>query len=327
MRDQLKKFSQKTLWDINSATSSPELASGATPSVPQNGQMTDRFGPVLAHVSPSPQQGRKAVSTTNGTSGPSSSGLSVSANLSQSLANRLRLKTDLLGSTLFRLIWKERTTPSGRLIPALRASVLRTSGKDSTGWPTPNTPSGGPNVKSTAKHTGGMDLDGAALLTGWPTTRQADGEKNVRSLEGSLREIERKGSPQDLCQASQIAGWGTPVANDDNKSVEAHLAMKKRMGERDGTGANRTAITSLAVQAKAAFWSTPRANKWGFPDAHGSQEKPMGIGKKQIGFPVSIEKSGQLNPAHSRWLMGLKIAWDSCGAMVTLSSRRKLKHS
>jgi len=31
-------------------------------------------------------------------------------------------------------------------------------------WPTSNTPSGGPNTKSTPTHTGGMDLDGAALL-------------------------------------------------------------------------------------------------------------------------------------------------------------------
>jgi hypothetical protein len=31
-------------------------------------------------------------------------------------------------------------------------------------WPTPNTPSGGPNTKSTPTHTGGVDLDGAVLL-------------------------------------------------------------------------------------------------------------------------------------------------------------------
>jgi hypothetical protein len=48
------------------------------------------------------------------------------------------------------------------------------------------------------------------------------------------------------------------VANDDNKSVEAHLAMKKRMGERDGSGANRTAITSLAVSVQLATWPSPR---------------------------------------------------------------------
>lgn len=33
-------------------------------------------------------------------------------------------------------------------------------------WPTPNTPSGGPNAKSTTTHTGGMDLEGAATLLG-----------------------------------------------------------------------------------------------------------------------------------------------------------------
>jgi hypothetical protein len=44
--------------------------------------------------------------------------------------------------------------------------------------------------------------------------------------------------------------WPTPVANDDNKSVEAHLAMKARMG------GNRTEITSLQVMAKTAAWPT-----------------------------------------------------------------------
>ena len=46
--------------------------------------------------------------------------------------------------------------------------------------------------------------------------------------------------------------WGTPVARDDQKSPEAHLAMKARMG------GNRTAVTSLTVQAK--LWPTPRAH-------------------------------------------------------------------
>src|SRR5882672_260027 len=49
--------------------------------------------------------------------------------------------------------------------------------------------------------------------------------------------------------------WPTAVAKDDGKTPEAHLAMKQRMGERDGTGANRTAITSLAV--KVQKWPTP----------------------------------------------------------------------
>ena len=50
---------------------------------------------------------------------------------------------------------------------------------------------------------------------------------------------------------SGSSGWPTPVANDDNKSPEAHLAMKARMG------GNRTAATSLQVVAKMTGWPTP----------------------------------------------------------------------
>lgn len=56
---------------------------------------------------------------------------------------------------------------------------------------------------------------------------------------------------------TQAAMRPTPVANDDNKSLEAHLAMKKRIGERDGTLSNRTAVTSLNVLA--TNWPTPSA--------------------------------------------------------------------
>jgi hypothetical protein len=62
-----------------------------------------------------------------------------------------------------------------------------------------------------------------------------------------------KGSQESLTTAvvKDAANWPTPCANDDNKSPEAHLAMKQRMGERDGTNSNRTAITSLQVMCKA----------------------------------------------------------------------------
>lgn len=66
------------------------------------------------------------------------------------------------------------------------------------------------------------------------------------------------------------SGWPTPVANDDKKSVEAHLAMKRRMGERDGTGANRMAVPSLQVAAKTA----------GGPNTDGS-----GLGEQRSGLP------------------------------------------
>lgn len=50
--------------------------------------------------------------------------------------------------------------------------------------------------------------------------------------------------------------WPTAVAQDDNKSLEAHLAMKARM-----PGGPRSAVTSLQVLAKAwsdgSLWPTP----------------------------------------------------------------------
>jgi len=43
------------------------------------------------------------------------------------------------------------------------------------GWVTPNTPSGGPNTKSTPTHTGGMDLEGQAQLASpWATPTNRD---------------------------------------------------------------------------------------------------------------------------------------------------------
>jgi hypothetical protein len=47
-----------------------------------------------------------------------------------------------------------------------------------------------------------------------------------------------------------LSSWPTPVANDDNKSPEAHLAMKQRMGERDG---------SNGLEMQTQYWRTPTA--------------------------------------------------------------------
>jgi len=71
--------------------------------------------------------------------------------------------------------------------------------------------------------------------------------------------------------------WPTPVANDDNKTPEAHLAMKQRMGVRDGTHSNRTAITSL--QVKVQNWPTATANP-DAPNTNANQKNmPPSLGK------------------------------------------------
>src|SRR3990172_7602855 len=136
MNAQLPMFEPTTSVDTANATSSPASASGVTRSSKQDGQTTIRFhcgcgetsvlpsletpcpkcgkiqsgevtylssGQAPAPVSPSPQQDVKVASVMSAISGRTGRGSLASANLALSLANKLRQRTDLLGSTLFAL--------------------------------------------------------------------------------------------------------------------------------------------------------------------------------------------------------------------------------
>ena len=129
---------QATLPGIPSVTFSRASGAGATPCDVPADPMGARSGPAPAHANLSARQAAAEGRLTSGTFGQRSSISSLSAVLARSLANRLQARTALLGSTLYTLIWRERVTPLGRSIPALRASARRISDKGYTGWPTPS---------------------------------------------------------------------------------------------------------------------------------------------------------------------------------------------
>ena len=125
-------MSHRTIYeDIRSVISLLESASGPMRFVKRDGPTTAPSGPDHALASLSAAQASEKGLLTSGTFGHTGSTSSRSAALATSLENRLRAKTDGLGSTLYKLTWKHWDLPSGRQICALRASVRRTSGKDS----------------------------------------------------------------------------------------------------------------------------------------------------------------------------------------------------
>ena len=94
----------------------------------------------------------------------------------------------------------------------------------------------------------------------WRTCRDLFGMDYPVSLEtwpkrGSLRSggvSARRMSERPTVESGSLC-WPTPVSNDDNKTPEAHMAMKQRM-----KGGPRNTITSLQVLAQA--WPTPTTN-------------------------------------------------------------------
>ena len=133
-----------------------------------------------------------------------------------------------------------------------------TSASGDSFWPTARALSGGPESQERKHELGRMasgteDLQSAAEH--WPTPNTPNGGRTMSEQDIAAKGATDKGKRQvGLENVARL--WPTPVANDDNKTPEAHLRMKQRMGERDGTHANRTAITSLQVMA-GMWWKTP----------------------------------------------------------------------
>lgn len=206
-----------------SATSSPGSGSGATHCGARAGRTTDLRGrdPALANLSP--RQAKAAGLMTSGICGPISTISSSSAALQSSLVSRYRARTASLGSTLFRLTWKQRATPSGRLIAAQRASVPRTSDSASTG---------------SEKH--------------WPTPRAEDAESSGARL--------GRGIADTLTAVSRLAAWATPC-NRDHRTPNLR-SFAERGGGKKGEQLNNQAVHSgpALTGSPAETASTARLN-------------------------------------------------------------------
>jgi len=130
-------YDPPTSTGLTSATSSPGSGDGPSPSGSQDGQTHAQCGLGVAPASPSPSPESRAERPTSAISGQFGKGSSASAGLQSSLASRLRLRSATAGSTLWRLTWKDKATPSGRPYSQQQAQELPTGETGCIGWGTP----------------------------------------------------------------------------------------------------------------------------------------------------------------------------------------------
>lgn len=240
-----------------------------------------------------------------------------SERLQSALETELKARLNGRGSMIYRIVWKPHVTPLGRSISRQRASTPRTSDSAPTlgqlmrsGWPTPQARDHFPAhseeyiAAKKAQGHGMANLNDVTQVSGWPTARAADGEKNVRTANGALAEISRKGSPQGMAQAAAISGWVTASARDWKDSA----GMATTAINPDGS--TRERLDQLPRQAQLVG--------------------PMRLtasGQILTGCYAGMESGGQLNPEHSRWLIGFPAVWGYCGAMAMQSIRNKPRPS
>lgn len=134
---------------------------------------------------------------TSGTCGLRSIGSSASAALSACLANRLQAAMQISGSTLYRLIWRPWTAPSGVCRFRLRASVPRTSATAPTGWPTPTTRDWKDGYECLNVPLNAL-LGRVVWLAGWPTPKALDEQMARHSREAAVRFSERPRKSSEL---------------------------------------------------------------------------------------------------------------------------------
>lgn len=277
MKEALPKLSQKTLTGSPSVIFSLVSAAGLSRSDLRGFRKIRLSGREARLANRLARQENNSDSSTRDTSRQSSSTSSASATLQSSLGNRLRQQLQNRGCAIYKLTWKEKTTPSGLPYSQLVASV--------------------PRIK---------ESDSSLVRANWPTPTATEFECDPKKVLARREKVKAKGINGNgfgltLGQSVPIylTGWPTPTANDYKGSGETVI----RKDGKDRTFDRLDYSTEQGMKASQPIRITAS-------------------GQMLTGLDAGMESLGQLNPAHSRWLMGYPPEWDDCAVTAMPSSRK-----